>query len=111
MANCTLKTNSEGYQYYEIRVRRGRGLPTLSTTWYVPDGWSKRAIDRELEKIAAEFERKAKAGEIISRKEQKELAALAEAEAAKICTFQQYAEKSLPAGFEDNRVKAHDRQL
>ncbi len=98
MANCTLKTNSEGYQYYEIRVRRGRGLPTLSTTWYVPDGWSKRAIDRELEKVAAEFERKAKAGEIISRKEQKELAALAEAEAAKICTFQQYAEKVyLPA--------------
>ncbi len=93
MASCALKTNKEGQRYYEIRVRRGKGLPTLSTVWYVPDGWSKRTIDRELAKVSAEFEQKAKNGEIISRKEQKEQISLAAAEAAKIRTFKQYAEQ------------------
>ena len=83
----------DGRPYYLIRVRRGREKSALSQRWYVPDGWSQRAIDRELAKVAAEFERKVKAGEVLSREELRQKAALEAAEAAKIQTLRQYTEK------------------
>ena len=83
----------DGRAYYLIRVRRGREKSALSRRWYVPDGWSQRAIDRELAKVAAEFEREAQAGEVISRAEKRQRAALEAAEAAKIVTLRQYGEK------------------
>ena len=63
------KTTKAGRDYYEITVSRGRSLPRLFSRWYVPEGWSQRAIDRELAKVAAEFERQCKAGEVVSRRE------------------------------------------
>lgn len=104
MASTRLKTTKDGKEYYEIRVRLGRGKPELSTQWYIPDHWSKKAIEKELAKQAAEFERKCAAGEILTRAEQKakeeaeraaaEAAAkAAEEEAAKIKTFKQYGEQ------------------
>ena len=93
MASTRLRETKDGRRYYEIRCRRGREKAGLSTRWYVPDGWSQKAIDRELAKVAAEFERQGQAGEIISRAEEKERAELEAAEAAKIQTLQQYAEK------------------
>lgn len=83
----------DGRAYYLIRVRRGREKSALSRRWYVPDGWSQKAIDRELAKVAAEFEREAQAGEVISRAEKRQRAALEAAEAAKIVTLRQYGEK------------------
>ena len=83
----------DGRAYYLIRVRRGREKSALSRRWYVPDGWSQRAIDRELAKVAAEFEREAQAGEVISRAEKRQRAAQEAAEAAKIVTLRQYGEK------------------
>ena len=85
--------NKSGDIFYEIRVSRGRDKAPLSMRWYAPDGWSKKAIDRELTKVAAEFERKCNNGEIISRKEQKELERLQELENAKIKTLYQYGER------------------
>ena len=85
--------NKSGDIFYEIRVSRGRDKAPLSMRWYAPDGWSKKAIDRELTKVAAEFERKCNSGEIISRKEQKELERLQELENAKIKTLYQYGER------------------
>lgn len=97
MASTTNKTTKDGRRYYEIRVRVSRNRPTLTTRWYVPTGWSQKAIDRELAKVSAEFERKCKAGEIISRSEQKaldkEAARLAAIEALNIQTFKQYGER------------------
>ena len=97
MATTTKKTNKKGQSFYEIRVHISRERPTLTTRWYVPEGWSQKAIDRELAKVSAEFERKCKAGEILSREEQKaidaEQAQLAAIEAAKIQTFKQYGER------------------
>ena len=61
--------------------------------WYIPDGWSKRAIERELTKVSAEFERQCKAGEIRSRKEIQTETARMEREAAAILTVQQYGEQ------------------
>ena len=83
----------DGRPYYLIRVRRGRDKSALSRRWYVPDGWSQKAIDRELAKVAAEFEREAQAGEVISRAEKRQKAAQEAAEAAKIQTLCQYSER------------------
>ena len=73
MASARKKTTKDGKTYfYEIRVRPERGTE-YSRRWYPPEGWSKRAIDRELAKQAAEFERQVKAGEVLSRSEKKAL--------------------------------------
>lgn len=85
--------NKAGQEFYEIRVSRGRGSAPLSTRWYPPEGWSQRAIDRELAKVAAEFERRCQAGEIISRAERREQAHQAQLAAAKIQTLKQYGER------------------
>lgn len=93
MASTREKYTSKGQRYYEIRVSRGRGKARMTTRWYVPDGWSQRAINRELIKISAEFERRCTTGEIVSRDEQKKSDLLKRQEAAKILTLKQYAEQ------------------
>lgn len=93
MPSIRKKTNKAGRDYYEITVRRGRSQPRLYSRWYPPDGWSQKAIDRELTKVAAEFERQCKAGEVISRKERQERDAQEAAAAALIQTVKQYAER------------------
>ena len=90
MATTLLKETKDGKRYYEIRVSRGRDKSRLSCRWYVPDGWGKRAIERELAAVAADFERQVEAGEIVSRAEQREQAAQAALEAAKLRTVEQY---------------------
>ena len=79
--------------FYEISVSRGRGKSRLTRRWYPPDGWSRKAIERELARVAAEFERQSDAGEVITRAEQREREAEAEREAAKILTLRQYGEQ------------------
>lgn len=93
MPSTRKKTTKDGQVFYEIRVSRGRGQTYLTSRWYVPDGWSQKAIDKELTKQAAEFERKVKAGEVISREERKENDLREKQEAAKIQTLKQYGEK------------------
>lgn len=93
-----------GKVFYEISVSRGRGKSRLTRRWYVPEGWSKKAIERELAAVSAEFERQCDAGEAISRAEQHEKdareaaeaaakAAQQAAEAAKILTLRRYGER------------------
>ena len=84
----------DGRVFYEISVSRGRGKSRLTRRWYPPEGWSRKAIERELAAVAAEFERQSDAGEVISRAEQKDREAKAAAEAAKILTFRQYGERA-----------------
>lgn len=93
MPSIRKKTTSTGQDYYEITVRRGRSQSRLYSRWYPPEGWSKRAIDRELTKVAAEFERKCKSGEVVSRAEKRQREAQEAAEAAKIQTVKQYGER------------------
>ena len=87
-----LKTKG-GREFYEISVSRGRGKSRLTRRWYPPDGWSKRAIERELAAVAAEFERQSDTGEVVTRAEQREREAQEAAEAAKILTLRQYGER------------------
>lgn len=92
MPSTRKMTNKAGESFYEIRVSRGRSAAPLSMRWYPPAGWSQRAIDRELCKVAADFERRCQAGEILSRSEQHEREAEARRAAAKVQTLKQYSE-------------------
>lgn len=92
MASTTLKTTKAGKQFYEIRVRDGREGQTYACRWYVPDGWSKRSIERELNKAASDFENKVKAGEVKTRRQRADEARQAAEESAKIKTLKQYGE-------------------
>lgn len=92
MASTRKRFTKDGRPFYEITVSRGRGKSRLTSRWYPPEGWSKRAIDRELVKQAAEFERKVKAGEALSRKDTHELERQKALEAAQIKTLRQYAD-------------------
>ena len=92
MAFHRIKQSKSGKPYYEIIVSRGRGQSQLSMRWYVPDGWSQKAVDRELKKVETDFERKAQNGEIISRAEQKEIDLRKAQETAKLKTVRQYVE-------------------
>jgi len=93
MATTTKLTNKKGQTYYKIRVHVSRDRPTLSKVWYPPEGWSKRAVERELAKVAAEFDRQVRDGEVLSLKERKAKEQAEAAEAEKIQTFQQYGEQ------------------
>lgn len=98
MASSTLKTTKDGRRFYYIQVSRGRGKTPYSTRWYVPDGWSKTAISRELKKVESEFERDCNEGKILSRQEKKDLEQQRQEEESKIKTLKQYAEQVfLPA--------------
>ncbi len=92
MPSTRLKATKDGREYYEIRVRPSHDK-TVCRRWYVPDGWSRRAIERELVKQAAEIERQVMEGNILSRQDAKEEAAKEAAERAKILTVRQYAER------------------
>ena len=92
MASKRLKITKDGRRYYEIRVSRGRGQSYLVSRWYVPEGWSARAIERELAKQAADFERRCKSGEVLSHTERKEKEKREAQEAAAIQTLKQYGE-------------------
>ena len=93
MPSIREKQTKDGRTFYETQVSRGRSRSRLTSRWYPPEGWSKKAIDRELAKVAAEFERRCDNGEAISRAEQKEIDLLQKQEAAKIQTLCQYGER------------------
>lgn len=92
MASTRKRTTKDGQTFYEIRVSRGRGKSYLTTRWYPPDGWSQKAIERALSKEAAEFERRCREGEVVSRAEQRENDLRQKREAAKVQTLRQYGE-------------------
>lgn len=92
MPSIRQKETKSGQPFYEIRVSRGRGKSYLTKRWYPPEGWSRKAIERELAKVSAEFERQAATGEAISREEQKERDLQQKQEAAKVQTLHDYSE-------------------
>lgn len=83
---------------YEIRVSRGydpvtrKALKPYTMTWPHPDGWSKNRIERELNRVAAEFETACKRGEVLTKAERKAKAAAEAEEERRKPTFKQYIE-------------------
>ena len=95
MASIKLMTTKDGKRFYKISVYPGkdkRGQAYYTKRWYLPDGWSDTAAEREVKKIAAEFEVECAAGKIQNRAEKKQKAAEAAVEAAKLKTVRQYAD-------------------
>lgn len=92
MASTKLMETKDGRKFFQISVSRGHGKTPYTKRWYWPDCWSRTAVERELRKVTAEFERACAAGEVLNRAQVKEKAAQEAAEAAKLKTFRQYAE-------------------
>lgn len=92
MAFSKLERTKAGKEYYLIRCRVSRDAPEKKTRWYVPEGWSQRTIERELKKQEADFERKCRSGEIVTRKERKQAEEERAAAEAAILTVQKYFE-------------------
>lgn len=92
MASLYLQTTSDGRRFFKIYVSRGRGQSCYTTRWYWPDGWSKKTAEREAQKVAAEFERKCKEGEVLTRSQKREKEVAEAAEAEKLKTVKQYGD-------------------
>lgn len=86
MASIKQMETKDGRRFFKISVSRGYGKTPYTMRWYWPDGWSKRAAERELAKQAAAFELKCSQGEVLNRAQAKEKAAQDAAEAAKLKT-------------------------
>ena len=78
---------------FEIGVSRGRGVAKAYKRWYPPEGWSKKSIEREVNRVARDFEKEVEEGIALTRAERKEKERLEALEAAKIQTLRQYAER------------------
>lgn len=92
-----LQTTKDGKRYWLIQVSMGKGQSLRKTRFYWPEGKngypiSENAAKTKCEKYAAEFEKKCKSGEILSRKQKAEKEAELKAERAKLKTVKQYAE-------------------
>ena len=92
MASIKQMETKDGKRFFKISVSRGYGKSAYTTRWYWPDGWGKKAAEREVNKVAAEFELKCNKGEVLNRAEEKQREAEAQAEAAKLKTVRQYAD-------------------
>ncbi|MBR4658278.1 MAG: site-specific integrase [Clostridia bacterium] len=92
MAYAREKHTKEGRLYYEIMVSRGRGKSYATERWYPKEGWSKRVIERERNKAAADFERRVKNGEYLSRAEMAAAEAEQASAEARISSFKAYVE-------------------
>lgn len=89
MASVSPRRNKDGEIIsYQIKVTRGRDkitgkqLTPYSMTYTPPEGWSKKAIERDLQKVMGEFEAACNRGEVLTREQEKEKA-IADREAEK----------------------------
>ena len=79
MASFTARKNKSGEIIsYQIKVSRGRDkitgkqLTPFTTTFVPPEGWSRKAMERELQKVMGEFEAACNRGEVLTREQEKE---------------------------------------
>lgn len=92
MASIKQMETKDGKRFFKISVSRGYGKSAYTKRWYWPDGWSKKAAEREVGKVAAEYELQCSKGEILNRAQEKQKAIEEQTEASKLKTVKQYAE-------------------
>ena len=98
----------DGRVYYRIRCRISRDQPEHSMRWYVPDGWSQKAIERELAKVEAEFDRKCHEGEVMTKRQRAELEAQEKAANEAILTVEKYG-KNVFLPYKSKAMTANSR--
>lgn len=91
MASIKEKLDKNGNVVYQVQASNGRGRRVWRTFRPEPT-WSKRTVQRELQRFAAELESQLEDGEVLTREETVQKAAAEAVEAAKIKTLRQYAE-------------------
>lgn len=91
MASIKEKLDKNGNVVYQVQASNGRGRRVWRTFRPEPT-WSKRTVQRELQRFAAELESQLEDGEVLTREETVRKAAAEAVEAAKIKTLCQYAE-------------------
>lgn len=91
MASVKQKLDKDGNVVYQVQVSNGRGRRVWRTFKPEPT-WSKRTIQRELQRFAAELESQLESGEVLTRQEVEQKAATEAVEAAKVKILRQYAE-------------------
>ena len=91
MASIKKMTDTTGAVYYQVQASGGRGR-RVKRNWRPEPGWSRRTIERELNKFAAQLENELASGAVSTKKEADERARLAALEAAKLKTLRQYAD-------------------
>lgn len=91
MASIRQKLDKNGNVIYQVQASNGRGRRVWRTFRPEPT-WSKRTIERELQRFAADLERQLEEKTVLTREETEQKAAEKAAEAAKIKTLRQYAE-------------------
>lgn len=74
MASFKEKLDKNGNRIYEVQASNGRGRRVWRTFRPEPT-WSKRTIQRELQKFAAELEQQLADGEVLTREETAQKAA------------------------------------
>lgn len=79
MASYTARKNKAGQIVsYQVKVSRGRDrltgkqLTPFTTTYTPPEGWSKKAVERDLIRFMGEFETACKRGEVLTKEQQKQ---------------------------------------
>lgn len=106
MASYTARKNATGdIISYQIKVARGRDkltgkqLTPFTMTYTPPEGWSKKAVERDLQKVIGEFETACNRGEVLTREQEKEkliddrkAAKIAQAEDERRPTFEKYSQ-------------------
>lgn len=128
MASYTARKNKAGkIVSYQIKVSRGRDkltgkqLTPYTMTYTPPEGWSQKAIARELQRVAGEFEAACNRGEILTKEEQKaraqeqaEQAERQKAQEQKKPTFNKYVQLFLnekSATLSAMTIKSYERAL
>ena len=91
MASIKEKLAKNGNVVYQVQASNGRGRRVWRTFRPEPT-WSKRTVQRELQRFAAELESRLDDGEVLTRQESEQKTAAAAVEAAKIKNLRQYAE-------------------
>lgn len=114
MASIKKKIDSQGRTVYQVQASDGRGRRVYRTFKPEPT-WSAKTTQRELQKFAAQLENDLKAGRVLIRRERREEARRAAAEAAKVQTFAQYTERVwLPQkspGSSRNTIRLYESML
>lgn len=68
MASIRERVSKDGKVTYQIRVHRGKGIKPFNTNWTPQDGWTKKRIEKELNKFVAQFENDCKHGLVATEK-------------------------------------------
>ena len=91
MASIKQCTDKAGNAFYKVTASCGRGR-RVTRSWHPEAGWSRKTIERELNKFAATLENSLQSNEVVTRQEQIEIDRQAAIEAAKLKTLRQYAD-------------------